>query len=114
MVGVIVQVVCHGKGSPAQRGSTDPTHPGGADAAQTEFVICDWSIEQDHRGIKQRYRPTCGFKAFTTAARFCRTFDEIRALFRPQAQHNQRLSLAQRRTIHQERFTQLMELMAAA
>ena len=29
-------------------------------------------IEQDHRGIKQRYYPTLGFGAFRSAQRFCR------------------------------------------
>jgi putative transposase len=33
-------------------------------------------IEQDHRGIKGRYRPMRGFKAFHSADRFCRAFDE--------------------------------------
>src|SRR5262245_46527053 len=28
-------------------------------------------VEQDHRGIKQRYRPMCGFKHGHSAARFC-------------------------------------------
>ena len=69
-------------------------------------------LEQDHRGIKQRYRPMGGFKRGTTAARFCRLFDEVRAFLRPQAHRNQSLSLAQRRAIHQERCTQLMGLMA--
>ncbi len=32
-------------------------------------------IEQDHRGIKQRYSPMRGFGNFTSAARFCRAFD---------------------------------------
>jgi putative transposase len=71
-------------------------------------------LEQDHRGVKQRYRSTGGFKTFGTAARFCRLFDEIRALFRPQSHHNQRLSLTQRRRIHRDRFAQLMGMMAAA
>lgn len=35
-------------------------------------------LEQDHWGIKQRYRPMSGLKTFATAARFCRLFDEIR------------------------------------
>jgi putative transposase len=35
-------------------------------------------LEQDHRGIKQRYRPMGGFKHSTTAARFCLVFDEVR------------------------------------
>jgi putative transposase len=71
-------------------------------------------LEQDHRGIKQRYRPTYGFKTFTTATRFCCLFDEIRAFLRPQSHRNQGLSLHQRRCIHQDRFAQLMGMMAAA
>src|SRR5688500_1491254 len=46
-------------------------------------------LEQDHRGIKQRYRPMGGFKLGTTAARFCRLFDEVRAFLRPQSRRNQ-------------------------
>jgi putative transposase len=71
-------------------------------------------LEQDHRGIKQRYRVTGGLNTFGTAARFCRLFDEIRALFRPQLHRNQSLTLAQRRDIHQERCAHLMGTMAAA
>jgi putative transposase len=36
-------------------------------------------LEQDHRGVKQRYRSTGGLKTFATATRFCHLFDEIRA-----------------------------------
>jgi putative transposase len=71
-------------------------------------------LEQDHRGIKQRYRSTGGFRTVRTAAQFCRVFDELRAFLRPQSCHSQRLSLAQRRAIHQERFTQVMGILAAA
>jgi putative transposase len=71
-------------------------------------------LEQDHRGIKQRYRPTCGLKTFATAARFCCAFDEIRAFFRPQSHRNQPLTLAHRRDLHQSRFAQLMGMIAAA
>jgi putative transposase len=35
-------------------------------------------IEQDHRGIKGRYRPMRGFKSPESASRFCRGFDELR------------------------------------
>jgi transposase-like protein len=35
-------------------------------------------IEQDHRGIKGRYRPMRGFKSQESASRFCRCFDELR------------------------------------
>jgi transposase-like protein len=53
-------------------------------------------LEQDHRGIKQRYRPTFGLKIFATAARFCRVFDEIRAFLPPSlpATRSSRLSSA--------------------
>ncbi len=71
-------------------------------------------LEPDHRGIKQRYRPTGGLKTFVTAACFCRVFDEIRAFLRPQSHRHQPVTLAQRRAIHQERFAQLMGIMAAA
>src|ERR1700676_2508523 len=35
-------------------------------------------IEQDHRGIKGRYRSMRGFKSHDSAARFCRCFGELR------------------------------------
>jgi putative transposase len=57
-------------------------------------------LEQDHRGIKQRYRPMCGLKTFDTAARFCSLFDDIRAFLRPLSRRNQPLSLMQRRDKH--------------
>jgi putative transposase len=71
-------------------------------------------LEQDHRGIKQRYRPMGGFRHGSTAARFCRLFDEVRAFLRPPSDRKQPLSLKQRRAIHQERFTHLMSLTATA
>jgi transposase-like protein len=36
-------------------------------ADQAEFVICNQSIEQDHRGIKRVTRPMLGFKSFEAA-----------------------------------------------
>ena len=71
-------------------------------------------LEQDHRGIKQRYRPMGALKTFATAACFCCAFDEIRAFFRPQSHRNHTLTLAHRRHIHQTRFAQLMGMMAVA
>jgi len=35
-------------------------------------------IEQDHRGIKQRYYPMRGFGSVASAARFCTAYDELR------------------------------------
>ena len=36
-------------------------------ASQTEFVICNQPIEQDHRGVKRVTRPMLGFKSFEAA-----------------------------------------------
>ena len=33
-------------------------------------------VEQDHRGIKQRYYPMQGFGAVESAQRFCQAYDE--------------------------------------
>jgi putative transposase len=62
-------------------------------------------LEQDHRGVKQRYRPTCGLKTLAAAARFCHVFDEIRAFLRPRSHRNEPLTLEQRRRSPHERFT---------
>jgi putative transposase len=60
-------------------------------------------IEQDHRGIKSRYDPVKGFKSFESAARFCPAFDELRHFYRPQSTRNQKVSLAERRSIYLDR-----------
>src|SRR5437016_11988287 len=48
-------------------GATRPAqlHPTLTDHAK--FVICDHTIEQDHRGVKRVTRPMLGFKAFGAA-----------------------------------------------
>jgi transposase-like protein len=43
-------------------------------------------IEQDNRGVKQRYYPMLGFGAFHSPQRFCRAFEEMRQYIRPPAQ----------------------------
>jgi putative transposase len=50
-------------------------------------------IEQDHRGIKQRYYPMLGFGAFPSAQRFCLAFEEVRQYFRPRRKRKQFVSL---------------------
>jgi putative transposase len=54
-------------------------------------------IEQDHRGIKQRYYPMLGFGSLPSARRFCRAFEEIRQYFRPWRNRKQFVSLAKQR-----------------
>jgi transposase-like protein len=57
-------------------------------------------IEQDHRGIKGRYRPMRGFGTFDSAARFCVAHDEVRDYFR----HRTRLSEVVPLRIQREQF----------
>jgi putative transposase len=71
-------------------------------------------LEQDHRGIKQRVRPMLGFKRFTSAARFCLAYDELRTFLRPVTARNQKVSLARRRLMHTRRLFVLTKLLKAA
>lgn len=48
-------------------------------------------IEQDHRGVKQRYYPKRGFGTFDAASRFYRAFDEQRHFFRMRTTMRQRV-----------------------
>src|SRR3954453_20390177 len=47
------------------------------------------SLEQDHRGIKGRYRPMCGLQCPASAPRFCRAYDELRIFLRPRSRPHQ-------------------------
>jgi putative transposase len=71
-------------------------------------------MEQDHRGIKGRYRSMRGFKNFDAAHRFCRAFDEVRNFLRPTSYINQSVSLARRRVIHVQRVAALRDLISVA
>jgi len=61
-------------------------------------------IEQDHRGIKQRYSPLRGFGSFASAARFCPAHDALRDHLRPRSHVNDAVSLAEQRRLFQERW----------
>jgi putative transposase len=54
-------------------------------------------LEQDHRGIKGRYRPMRGFKCVRSAMRFCRGYDELRNFLRPASPRHQPISANHRR-----------------
>ena len=71
-------------------------------------------IEQDHRGVKQRYYPMRGFGSFASAARFCPAFDEVRHCFRPHSATQQSLPLAEQRQHFRQRFSDLMASFSAA
>lgn len=71
-------------------------------------------LEQDHRGIKQRYYGMRGFKSFFSASRFCTAFDELRNYLRPRQRMRERVSLAQQRKLYLERFCLLKSSLLAA
>jgi putative transposase len=67
-------------------------------------------LEQDYRGIKQRYYPMRGFGNFTSASRFCRGFDEVRQFFRVRTTMKQQVSLAHQREVFRQRMDALSAL----
>src|SRR3978361_462339 len=60
----------------------------GKDVRHRTSAYLNNRLEQDHRGIKGRYRPMCGFKCPRSAARFCRAYDELRNFLRPRSRHH--------------------------
>jgi putative transposase len=71
-------------------------------------------IEQDHRGVKQRYYQMLGFGEFRSAQRFCRAFEEVRQYFRPRRKRNQVISLAHGRRLFLFRVLKLESLFLTA
>jgi putative transposase len=71
-------------------------------------------LEQDHRGIKQRYYPMRGFESVTSAARFCRAFDEVRQFFRVRTRMKQYVSLVRQREEFCHRLGVLKALVLAS
>jgi transposase-like protein len=71
-------------------------------------------VEQDHRGVKQRYYPMRGFGSFAGAARFCRAYDEQRNHFRARAKLDEKVSLAEQRRRFRQRFAALQDRLMAA
>jgi putative transposase len=71
-------------------------------------------IEQDHRGIKQRYYPMRGFGTFVSAARFCCAFDELREYFHLRRSREETVSLSKQRQIFCQRLIALQALLVAA
>ena len=70
-------------------------------------------LEQDHRGIKQRYYPMRGFGSFAAAARFCTAHDELRDYFRSRLRAGETVPLATRRQLFRDRWAALIRLMAS-
>jgi transposase-like protein len=71
-------------------------------------------LEQDHRGLKGRYRPMRGFKCPKSAARFCRGHDELRNHLRSRSRHNQHVSATCRRLHFLRRTAAVLAILEAA
>ncbi len=71
-------------------------------------------LEQDHRGIKGRYRSMRGFKCPRSAARFCRAYDELRNFLRPRTHHHQHVPADRRRLQFLRRTMTVLGILEAA
>ena len=71
-------------------------------------------MEQDHRGIKGRYRPMRGFKCPRSAARFCQAYDELRNFLRPRSRPHQHIPADRRRLLHLRRTVPGLAIVQAA
>ncbi len=71
-------------------------------------------IEQDHRGIKQRYYPMRGFGNFQSASRFCRAYDEQRDYFRYRTKAKEKIPLSEQRRLFRQRLGALQYLLMVA
>ena len=67
-------------------------------------------LEQDHRGIKQRYYPMRGFGTFEAAARFCCAFDELRNYLRSRRAMGEPISLPEQRRVFLQKLVALKAL----
>jgi putative transposase len=71
-------------------------------------------LEQDHRGIKQRYSPLHGFGSVEAAARFCCAFEELRNYLRHGRIMGEGVSLLEQRRAFLQRLVVLQTLIQAA
>jgi len=69
----------------------------GSNVEHRDNAYLNRRIEQDHRGIKQRYYPMLGFGALRSAQRFCSAYEEVRQYLRPRRRRKQFVSLATQR-----------------
>lgn len=67
-------------------------------------------MEQNHRGIKGRYKPMLGFKSVESAASFVQAYEEQRELFRFRRYHKHNVSLPLRRVHIIGKFEELKEM----
>ena len=71
-------------------------------------------LEQDHRGIKGRYRPMRGFKCPRSAARFCPGHDERRNFLRSRTRQHQPVPAERRKLQFLRRTVTVLTILKAA
>jgi transposase-like protein len=71
-------------------------------------------LEQDHRGIKGRYRSMRGFNCPRSASRFCRAYDELRNFLRPRSCPHQHVPADRRRLQFLRRAMTVLAILEAA
>jgi transposase-like protein len=86
----------------------------GSDVQHRTSKYLNNRLEQDHRGIKQRYYPMCGFETVEGAARFCCAFDELRNYLRPRRTMGEAAPLPEQRQTFLQRLAALQEVIQAA
>ena len=86
----------------------------GQDVRHRTSAYLNNRLEQDHRGIKGRYRPMRGFKCPRSAARFCRAYDELRNFLRSRSRHHQHVPADCRRLLHLRRTATVLAILQAA
>ncbi len=86
----------------------------GSDVLHRTNRYLNHRLEQDHRGIKQRYYPMRGFGSVASASRFCRAFDEVRQFFRVRTTMKQQVSLAHQREAFRHRLEALSAMVLVA
>jgi len=55
-----------------------------------------------------------GFKSFTSADRFCRSYDELRNHLRPCIRHNQHVPANRHRVLHLRRAATMLAILQSA
>jgi putative transposase len=86
----------------------------GSDVLHRMNTYLNNRLEQDHRGIKQRYYPMRGFGTIEGAARFCCAFDELRNYFRPRHTVGEVVSLREQRWAFLQRLAALQKAIQTA
>ncbi|GHO63587.1 IS6 family transposase [Ktedonobacter sp. SOSP1-52] len=85
----------------------------GSDVVHRTSKYLNNRLEQDHRGIKQRYYPMRGFGTVEGAARFCCAFDELRNYLRPRRTMGEAVSLLEQRQVFLQRLAALQTAIQA-